>query len=458
MSGALTVSMIAGLVIFMLPSGTYAVSSESVFNGTTYSHDVRFNNSAIVNGVDVSYFQHENSNWVPAKKAGVDFAIMRVSFTYAASGKIDKDSKFATHFKKTGEAGIMRGVYVFSQAKNASEGRKEAEYALKRLKALGIGPEDLDLPIYMDYEFYGKNNSRLKNLTSKNAIKAAKAFCEVIRDNGYEPGIYANTLFFRNYLKDGKTLPDDIDLWCAQYYTSNTSGCAYTKWQYTSTAYIKNIYGVYSKNNSLGATDANFWYVNSEVNASPATKIYGVTNLNYTGKPVLPSLEIYKGSKKLVEGTDYVVRGINNVKKSTSGAYAYVRGIGKYKGYALVPIKIGKGYVHMGLDNVGGLIIQNVLGSTYSIGTGDNGAYVRNVPKTITAGEFLKKIKLTKSAADNYRLGVVNAKGKELAETDKITTGYMVGVFDGDNLVGTADIMVKTTQINKKGANYLVKR
>lgn len=455
----LTVSLVTGLAV--LGDGAYAATStSSPFANTksSYQHNSRFDGNLIVHGVDVSYFQSAASDWKKAKLNGCDFAIMRVTYTTYGNGSLNIDSKFATHYNKAKAAGVMKGVYVFSQAKSVTEARKEATYAVNRLKALGIGPADLELPIYMDYEFAGKssgkNKGRLYGLKKATAINCVNAFAEVIRSYGYDPGVYANTNFFKSYLGNGTTLDADIDMWDAQYYSRNESPSNYTKWQYTSTAKVNGI--LYYSTNKIGSTDADFWYLNKKSNASPITKIYGNTTLNYTGNAVRPNLEIYEGSKLLKEGVDYVVGGINNVKKSTSGAYAYVRGIGSYGGYALVPLTIGSGYInHIGLSGIGGAIFTKANGASYSIGSNANGGYVRNVPAGTTASKLLGNLALKSSYSGKYTLEVIDAAGKKVSGSAKVTTGMMIGVYSGSTLKGTADITVNGDTLNNRGANYL---
>lgn len=452
-----TVTMITGLAAY--GNDAYAASGSSPYRNTrsSYQHNSRFDGNLIVHGVDASYFQSTASDWNAAKRNKCDFAILRVTYTTYGSGSLNLDSKFATHFNKARSAGVMKGIYVFSQARNASEARKEAQYAINRLKALGIKPKDVELPIYMDYEFAGSsggsNRGRLYGLTRSNAIKSVNAFADVIRSNGYDPGVYANTNFFSNYLANGRGIASDVDLWCAQYYSRCESPCNYTKWQYTSTARVNGIKS-YSTD-SEGYVDADFWYLRRKVNPKPIAAIYGVTYLNYTGKPVRPTFEIYANNRLLKEGVDYVVSGINNINKSSSGAYAYIKGIGAYGGYALVPVKIGSGYIkHIGLSKVGKGVVSNVEGGSYKIGTNAYGSYIRNVPANTTAGTLIKKLKLNNSS---YKIAVIDVRGDKVSANRKLVTGMMLGVYSGSTLKGTADIAVKGRTLNAVSANYLVR-
>lgn len=430
---------ISSLLIFSSTLCAFAESDYSNFTGKSYVRNSRFDNCLVVNGVDVSHYQDTDSDWVSAKHNGMDFAIIRVTMTYANSGKMDIDDEFEKHYKRAGEAGLMRGVYVFSQALNAAEGKKEAQFAVKRLKELGIGPNDLDLPVYMDYEFFRKSNSRLHNLTHQNALAAATAFCNEIRLNGYEPGIYANESFFRWYLENGKSFPTDTALWCAQYNSRNTSDSDYSIWQYSSSARVPNIYE--NGTTSLDDVDANFWYIDQTPNDEAKLTISGNTNVEYTGADVLPELTIKDGSKTLKEGVDYTVGGINNIEEGAE-AYVYVRGIGKYKGYALIPFTIGTDFVRL---NLPGTVIED---TDYDIVSDEGHTAIEGVPSTAAVGNILEHITIQ---GDEMRAGIIDANGNELSDDSGILFSDMLGIFNGDTLVGTVDI----TLDNENKVNYL---
>ena len=302
----------------------------------TYYHNGRFTGNVIVNGVDISAWQSKNCDFAKAKNAGVDYAIMRVSGTYYGKKTLTcyTDDNFASQFANAKANGVMRGVYVFSQAKNATEGAKEANYAIKRLKALGIGPKDLQLPVYMDCEFAGGVVGRTHGISRTAATNAAVAFCNTIKAAGYTPGIYANTSYFSSYIATSQLAPD-VDLWVAQYYKRNQSSVSYTKWQYSSSAKID---GMLSYTGAQGKIDVDFWYLNkNNATSSVVTKITGKTTLSVADAKS-PKFTLYKGDKKLKEGTDYTVGGIRNNK--TGNGYVYIKGIGSYGGYALIPIKV----------------------------------------------------------------------------------------------------------------------
>ena len=338
----MTLSLMAGVLPVIDPA--YAATEfkyASPFSKTgysTYYHKARYSGNLIVNGVDISDWQSKNCRFDDAKKAGVDFCIMRV--TYSSYSKkalsMHNDDKFYTQYTKAKANGVMAGVYVFSQATNANEAIKEANFAVKRLKALGIEPKDLSLPVYMDYEFAGGVLGRMHGLKRTQATNAAVAFCNAIKAAGYQPGIYANTSFFGSYITT-KQLASDVDLWCAQYNSRNQSAVEYSKWQYSSSARIN---GMLSYTGIQGRIDSNFWYLKKKNATSPVvTKICGKTTLTVKGAKA-PKFKLYNGSKLLKEGVDYTVGGIRNNK--VGNGYAFIKGIGDYGGYALIPLKIAK--------------------------------------------------------------------------------------------------------------------
>ena len=442
MKKAITVML---LLILAISSAGIEVSAAYDDRSDYREHDKRFNNSLIVDGVDVSTYQ-DDIDWKAAKASGIDFAIMRISVTLNRSGSFESDRMFREHYRNARKAGMMCGVYAFSQALNAEEGAREAEFAISRLQKLGIGPEDLMLPVYMDYEFFNKGGSRLSGLTEKDAVAAARAFCKTVQSYGYDAGIYANSYFFSNYLNNGRDLPDNTDFWIAQYSNSIKSECAYTKWQYSSSARVDDI-----DSGSASRVDINYWYIDKETGDSEIN-ISGNTYVDYTGDPVLPEFGIHYKGKQLVKGVDYIAGGIRNIDIG-SESYAYIKGIGDYTGYALVPVNIedseydkinlpSKVITDTNLEKTGYLVYSDTGRTTIGI-----------VPEGTTVGELLSDIEIS---SDDHYTEVIDSQGNCLTEKEKVSFSNMIGVFNSedDTLIGTIDIETET----EKGINYLRRR
>lgn len=197
-------------------------------------------------GIDVSKYQ-TNIDWNKIKKAGVNFVIIRIGYRgYGASGTLVKDPMFEEHFTNARNAGLKVGVYFFTQAVTEDEAREEAQgcnWALNGRK--------LDYPIYYDTEASTSPNGtgRADGLGKEDRTKCAIAFCEEVKELGYQPGVYASTTWFRKRI--------DLDqlrkytIWNAHYGVSS-SPIECDMWQGTEKARI---------NGYSGELDANISYM-----------------------------------------------------------------------------------------------------------------------------------------------------------------------------------------------------
>ena len=72
---------------------------------------------------DLSVFQ-KNVDWQRAAADGVEFAIARLGYRGYGKGALQPDEQVFSHLDGAHAAGIDVGVYFFSQALTAEEGRK----------------------------------------------------------------------------------------------------------------------------------------------------------------------------------------------------------------------------------------------------------------------------------------------------------------------------------------------
>lgn len=181
-------------------------------------------------GVDVSKYQ-KNIDWEQIKKAGVSFVIVRIGYRgYGASGALVLDPMFEEHFTNVKNAGLKVGVYFFSQATTEEEAKEEA-FAC----AYVLNGRKLDYPIFFDTEASGASggSGRADGLGMEDRTKCAIAFCEEVKAQGYKPGVYASTLWYRNRV-DLSSLTK-YTIWNAHYgVASSPIDCAL--WQGTCTA------------------------------------------------------------------------------------------------------------------------------------------------------------------------------------------------------------------------------
>lgn len=332
------ITLVLVLVLALTANTAFAFAGTSVsrYTGTTYTHNDIHAGKVLVNGLDVSIYQ-KTIDWEKAKADGVDFAIIRVGGRgYGSEGKMYSDDNFKQNIEGANAAGVLTGIYFFSQAVNEIEAVAEARYAVELMHEAGV--YELDLPIYMDYEFAGGNSGRLNKakLTKSAATKVARAFCEEVKALGYKPGIYAN-LNFLNDTIDGKALGQDYPIWIAQYYKQCNYKHDYDWWQYSSGGTVNGI---------SGRNDCNFWYLDKVTEPTSAfsvanaqTYIYGAELFTYApGVKFEPAVTVGANGMPLTEGVDYTVKYINNTAAGTG--YAMVMGKGMYTDYCLVPFTI----------------------------------------------------------------------------------------------------------------------
>ena len=194
-------------------------------------------------GIDVSKYQ-SSIDWEQVKTAGVKFVIIRIGYRGYGSGALVLDPMFEQHFTNARNAGLKVGVYFFSQAVNEEEAREEAMGC-----AYVLNGRKLDYPIYFDTEASGGKNGRADGLGVEDRTKCAIAFCEEVKAQGYKPGVYASTLWFRQRVDLSRLT--GYSIWNAHYGVAS-SPISCDMWQGSCTARIPG-YG--------GQIDVNISYV-----------------------------------------------------------------------------------------------------------------------------------------------------------------------------------------------------
>ena len=212
-----------------------------------YFNDKGVKQDNVTFGIDVSKYQ-SGLDWNKIKKSGVSFVIIRIGYRgYGAEGKLVKDPMFEEHFTNARNAGLKVGVYFFTQAVNEAEAQEEAEGCNWALNG-----RMLDYPIFYDTEASTApgGTGRADGLGVEDRTKCAIAFCERVKELGYQPGVYASTTWYRKRV-DYNTLRSRYTIWNAHYGVSSSPiGC--DMWQGTEKARI---------NGYSGELDANISYI-----------------------------------------------------------------------------------------------------------------------------------------------------------------------------------------------------
>lgn len=185
-------------------------------------------------GVDVSKY-NGYPDWLSAKKAGVQFAILR-AVSGSRGGYIDPT--FEYNYKKCKEVGIHVGIYI------ASYMNIDREITLTNQVIKG---KQFEFPIYFDVEGFSVDGTGLnRNEITERTLK----FCNYFENKGYYVGIYSSASFFDSVLIPSKI--SKFDRWVADW----RKGRSYSMHQYTNRGQWKGI-----PNTGEGGVDTNYSYI-----------------------------------------------------------------------------------------------------------------------------------------------------------------------------------------------------
>ncbi|MCH5192898.1 MAG: glycoside hydrolase family 25 protein [Oscillospiraceae bacterium] len=189
-------------------------------------------------GIDVSYHQHD-IDWEKVAEDGIDFAIIRIGYRGYESGLLNLDENFHRYMKGAIDAGLDVGVYFFSQALNAREAVEEANFVMENIRGY-----DLTFPIVYDWEIMEYDSARTNGIHPYTVTECAAAFCDTIKDGGYNPMVYGSRRFALMKL-DMSRLPD-VDFWFAEYKDGHNEPSYpydFQIWQYASDGRVDGIEG-----------------------------------------------------------------------------------------------------------------------------------------------------------------------------------------------------------------------
>ena len=226
--------------------------------------------------IDVSAYQ-DSINWSKVKADGVQGVIVKCGYRGYETGKLNTDGMFLNHIKGAYKAGLKVGIYFFTEAINAKEGKAEADYTIKLMQTAGV---PLSYPIAIDTEAINAKTERAKGLSKAQRTVVIKAFCDQIKVKGYEPMIYASLSWLNNQL-DMSKLPYNV--WVAQYNSTCDYKGKYVMWQYSSSGKVNGV---------KGNVDMNKCYIEPKAVNPPSE-----TKKNYAG--TYPSIKLVKSNAQV---------------------------------------------------------------------------------------------------------------------------------------------------------------
>ena len=180
-------------------------------------------------GIDISAWQ-DKVDFKALKKAGCEFVIIRIGYTYEDELSIDK--RFRENLEGAQAAGLKTGIYYYSTDNSEDEVRYAADWIIKTLD--GYSP---DLPVAFDWEDFGIYQNYKMSLHELNALY--DAFADQLARSGYSCMLYGS----KNYLESVWDKTDTRPVWLAHYTEKTDYKGPYMLWQASCTGKISGISG-----------------------------------------------------------------------------------------------------------------------------------------------------------------------------------------------------------------------
>ena len=151
-------------------------------------------------GVDISHYQ-KGLSIKQIKDAGNEFAIIKLT-----EGNFLIDSAAFGFYHEAFTLGFPVGCYCYSHATTPEQARREAEFLLKTINGF-----PMPCGIFLDVE-----EPKQLELDYKQLMSVLLAWCSVITDAGYVPGVYGSE--YNLWAKvSPEDLPPDTLVWVAHY-------------------------------------------------------------------------------------------------------------------------------------------------------------------------------------------------------------------------------------------------
>ena len=247
-------------IIDNLPRETYNSENFTEKNGLKSYEDAR---TRTMVGVDVSEFQGD-VDWQAVKAAGVEYAMIRVGWRGYISGDLGEDETFAANLQGARDAGLLTGVYFFSQATSVAEAEEEAAFVLERIKGY-----DLAFPVAYDFELLLDDEARTTGMTGEQMTDCAVAFCEAVEAAGYKPCVYFYKSLAYHYYDLSRLA--SYDLWLSEPTDLPDFYYHFSMWQYDVEGELSGV---------DGTVDLNLCFVPVETEEPPEVSADSTDSMN----------------------------------------------------------------------------------------------------------------------------------------------------------------------------------
>ena len=180
-------------------------------------------------GIDVSAWQ-DDIDFKAVKKAGCEFAIIRIGYTY--DGDINIDKTYYNNIQRAVDAGLKTGVYFYSTDNTEEEVRASADWIIENL-----GGRNPDFPVAFDWEDF--DNFQEHGISLFELNKLYDAFADELAQAGYGCMLYGS----KNYLEKIWNKTDIRPVWLAHYTEKTDYKGPFMLWQASCTGKISGIDG-----------------------------------------------------------------------------------------------------------------------------------------------------------------------------------------------------------------------
>ncbi|MCR4717513.1 MAG: Ig-like domain-containing protein [Lachnospiraceae bacterium] len=210
---------------------------------------------SLTKGIDVSYYNGD-VNYKSVADQGYTSVMIRLG-----AGQSYTDPTFSNNYTAAKNAGLLRGAYYYSYATTVEQAMAEAERTLDLLDG-----RKLEFPVAFDIEEESAFETGMENCTAM-----VKAYCDIIKQAGYDPCVYASRDKLVNFI-DYEQI-SGYKIWIANYECDYPDyPHPYWMWQYQHTS-------VPGANTQGGDCDQNIYYGEEFVEASEVT--VSETNLEF---------------------------------------------------------------------------------------------------------------------------------------------------------------------------------
>lgn len=276
-------------------------------------------------GTEVSKFQNQNGaiNWQAAKADGLDFVMVRIAYG------LTEDAYFDENVQGAQAAGIKVGAYLCSTAKNMDQVIAEANLTVEKIKKY-----QLAYPVAFDIEV---NSILSEGATPAQLTAMSNKYCEIVKNAGYTPIVYANKTWLTKYMNVAD-IPYDV--WFASYAEDKVyrpvAGTNTTIWQSSEKGTINGIIGKitteFSKVAYGGSTSAKTG-TSAATSGSQTTVVGGsgpVASSNAADISVGGPTAVSDGWNQKADGSWYYYEGGNMVTgwKQLNGHWYYLKSDG----------------------------------------------------------------------------------------------------------------------------------